>query len=266
MMESAREETPQHLITTRRVDIALPRAQDWQAGMKIPGETDVGGPKIEPLMRVLENQNEGTEITPIFRVYLGSPDPDDTSAVMGVCKFQPGFAGAYYQVYLRYPCYRGQSPALRVACPSGTTEDLFLWAKLQGTRVRKLVGPNKEEPFLTWKREEGGKKCCSGSTRVRVSFLDVATKQTVMVRDQIQDQITLEPGQNILLAVLLAFAMDRAIKFTGSKFEKKHRKTSALRVGQAFGLVGAVASISIDAARGRKQHGLYQFEVLNKIK
>lgn len=87
-----------------------------------------------------------------------------------------------------------------------------------------------------------------------------------MVRDQINDHLSVKAGQNVLLCTLLAWALDRAVKYSGRQAEKKSRGTSAMRVGSAFGPVGTVAALSIDAAQGREQHGQYQFEVLNKTR
>eukprot|EP00977_Amphora_coffeiformis_P013694 scaffold3648_cov149-Amphora_coffeaeformis.AAC.8 len=198
---------------------------------------------------------------PQYRLFLSIENK-----VIAACKHQEGFSSLYFQIYLLYPSCQNQLPALRVSGPNNISVDLFLCAKLRGTKVRKVVGPKSEKSMMTAKKEEGEKCCCSGNTRLRVLFQDADTIETLMVLDQINEQLSLEAGQNILLGVVISSALDRVIKFIGYKAEKSSRGTRTMRVGSASGLVGAVAAVSIDAARGRKQHGLYEFQVLNNIK
>jgi len=203
------------------------------------------------LFQVLEHANDGTDIEPKFRMFLA----DATGNLVSVIKLHRGAFSGYWQVYSKDPNYSKQPAGIRVQ-GRGFAQNMYLHGKLGfDKKYKKCVGPNTEEQLMyRYEKTEGGKVCCSGSTRVAVELRD-RKGSPVLQRNQVAETLTVKVGQNMLEAISVTYAIDRTFKMLGSKTEQKNRPASAQAVGGAFGLVGAVVAQAVDAGTKKRQNG-----------
>jgi hypothetical protein len=235
--------TETHQTTTAApLEIKLPRAQDWHKGMTICDNH--GG----VLFRVQEHYDDGTELMPNYHVYLSQPAGGE---IVAVIEFHSGDLNGWWEIYTPIPRYPVQQPGIHLAGggrhrhdkAGGILHELYLYAKVYPmygcNRVTRVAGKDKEDCVYKYKTS-GGKCCGRGSSRRVFYCADPWTREEILVRrDQINETLTLAPGQDVLLAVSMAYALDRHCKPQGSK-EERHTRESPYLLGLRHGLVGFV--------------------------
>jgi hypothetical protein len=217
-MEITNAPPPKHATTTNRpvppaamikdnpaMDIKLPRAQDWHKGMTICD------PHGKVLFRVQEHYDDGTGLVPIYHCYFANRDG---TVIQSIIEFRAGDLSGGWEIYTPTPRYPVQRHAIRLAGGHQHMglHDLYLHAKVHSMYGRKkvtiVVGQDKEELLYTYKTS-GGKCCGRGSSRRVFRFYH--GEELLVTRDQTDETLTMAPGQDLLLAVSMAYALDRHI-------------------------------------------------------
>jgi hypothetical protein len=216
--------------------IKLPRAQDWHKGMTMCD------PHGEVLFRVQEHYDDGTDLMPIYHCYLANRDG---TVIQSIIEFRSGDWSGGWEIYTPTPRYPVQRHAIRLAGGHQHMglHDLYLYAKVHPMYGRKKVtivmGQGKEELLYTYKTS-GGKCCGRGSSRRVFRFYHPDHGEELLVtRDQTDETLTMAPGQDLLLAVSMAYALDRHYKLEGSKKERQTRE-SPYQIGLRHESVGFV--------------------------
>ena len=232
--------------TNASMEIKLLRAQDWFADMKICNEKDG-----KVLFRVDDNVNDGTDKEPRHKMFLTDEKGEE---VLSAVKMHRGAFSSCWQIFTKDPNYEGQPRGIQL---SGETsnghniqQDMFLHSKLYFTskKVYRIVKENGKQGMekIVWKRKSvKGGKCCKCDTKRVITFCDYKNPDDIVfTRDQINETLSIAAGKDALVAVSLAYAVDRLSKFGGSKEEFNDRPQSASRTVVPLGaiLLGCVGA------------------------